>query len=235
MLADEERQVVSAEHTHSAEGTHSATADGKTDYLEKARELADSYSFLVQRKAELEHEIEESRAWFYTRDDAIYKLSMGAHEESERVQTGSISNTVERTVLNCDKVLASMNREIQNQRMELLIQPYRDVCAKIELFEIALRSMRGMTRLVAEQLYVQHRKLTEVCDVTGKPMGRRSVEAEREKALSLVARILNTQDRRGYRNGKTTKTNASSNERPESDGENHMSGLRECKDTADTG
>lgn len=124
MLADEERQVVSAEHTRSAEGTHSAAADGKTDYLEKARELADSYSFLVQRKAELEHEIEESRSWFYTRDDAIYKLSMGAHEESERVQTSSISNTVERTVLNCDKVLASMNREIQNQRMELLIQPY---------------------------------------------------------------------------------------------------------------
>lgn len=195
MLADEERQVVSAEHTHSAEGTHSAAADGKTDYLEKARELADSYSFLVRRKAELEHEIEESRSWFYTRDDAIYKLSMGAHEESERVQTSSISNTVERTVLNCDKVLASMNREIQNQRMELLIQPYRDVCAKIELFEIALRSLRGMTRLVAEQLFVQHRKLTEVCDATGTPMSRRTVEAERNSVYIAIARLLEVRDR----------------------------------------
>lgn len=195
MLADEERQVVSAEHTHSAEGTHSAAADGKTDYLEKARELADSYSFLVQRKAELEHEIEESRSWFYTRDDAIYKLSMGAHEESERVQTSSISNTVERTVLNCDKVLASMNREIQNQRMELLIQPYRDVCAKIELFEIALRSLRGTTALVAEQLFVQRRKLTEVCDATGTPMGRRTVEAERNSVYIAIARLLEVRDR----------------------------------------
>lgn len=195
MLADENRREVSAEHTRSAEGTHFAAADGKTDYLEKARELADSYSFLVQRKAELEHEIEESRSWFYTRDDAIYKLSMGAHEESERVQTSGISNTVERTVLNCDKVLASMNREIQNQRMELLIQPYRDVCAKIELFEIALRSLRGMTRLVAEQLFVQRRRQTEVCDVTGKPMSRRSVESERNSVYIAIARLLEVRDR----------------------------------------
>lgn len=183
MLADENRREVSAEHTRSAEET-------QVDYLEKARELADSYSLLVRRKAELEREIEESRSWFYTRDDAIYKLSMGAHEESERVQTSSISNTVERTVLNCDKVLASMNREIQNQRMELLIQPYRDVCAKIELFEIALRSLRGTTRLVAEQLFVQRRRLTEVCDATGMPMSRRTVEAERSRAFTEMARVL---------------------------------------------
>ena len=143
----------------------------------------------------MEHEIEESRSWFYTRDDAIYNLSMGAHEESERVQTSSISNTVERTVLNCDKVLASMNREIQNQRMELLIQPYRDVCAKIELFEIALRSLRGMTRLVAEQLFVQHRRLTEVCDAIGTPMSRRTVEAERSSVYIAIARLLEVRDR----------------------------------------
>ena len=190
MLADENRREVSAERTRSAEETRSAAAGAETDYLEKARELADSYSSLAQRKAELEHEIEESRSWFYTRNDVIYKLSMGAHEESERVQTSSISNTVERTVLNCDKVLASMNREIQNQRMELLIEPYRDVCAKIELFEIALHSLRGSTRLVAEQLFVQRKKLTEVSDATGKPMGRRSIEAERSRAIADMARVL---------------------------------------------
>lgn len=54
-----------------------------------------------------------SRSWFYTKDEIIYKLSQGAHEESERVQTSGTSNPVERTVLNCDKVLASMNREVQ--------------------------------------------------------------------------------------------------------------------------
>ena len=124
MLADENRREVSAERTRSAEETRSAAAGAETDYLEKARELADSYSSLAQRKAELEREIEESRSWFYTRDDVIYKLSMGAHEQSERVQTSGTSNPVERTVLNCDKVLASMNREVQSQRTEQFLEPY---------------------------------------------------------------------------------------------------------------
>lgn len=78
------------------------------DYLEKARELADSYSLLVQRRDELRQQYEESKSWFYTRDEIIYKLSQGAHEQSERVQTSGTSNPEERTVLNCDKVLASM-------------------------------------------------------------------------------------------------------------------------------
>ena len=196
MLADENRREVSAKHTRSAEETQSATADTRSvegmqvDYLEKARKLADSYHLLVQKRDELRRQYEESKSWFYTKDEIIYKLSQGAHEQSERVQTSGTSNPVERTVLNCDKVLASMNREVQSQRMELLIEPYRDVCAKIELFEIALRSLRGTTRLVAEQLFVQQKKLTEVCDATGKPMGRRSIEAERSRAFADMARVL---------------------------------------------
>ena len=46
MLADENRREVSAKHTRSAEGT-------QVDYLEKARELADSYPLLVQKRDEL--------------------------------------------------------------------------------------------------------------------------------------------------------------------------------------
>ena len=160
------------------------------EYMEQAKELADSYRLLVRRRDMLRQQYEDSRSWFYTKDEIIYKLSQGAHEESERVQTSGTSNPVERTVLNCDKVLASMNREVQSQRMELLIEPYRDVCAKIELFEIALRSLRGTTRLVAEQLFAQQKKLTEVCDATGKPMGRRSIEAERSRAFADMARVL---------------------------------------------
>lgn len=202
MMADENKREVSAEetraaeekraaeHTRPAEHTQTTAEEPQIDYLEKAKVLADSYSLLIRRKAELEREIEESRSWFYTREDVIYKLSMGAHEQSERVQTSGTSNPVEHTVLNCDKVLASMNREIQNQRMELLIRPYRDVCTKIELFEIALRSLRDTTRLVAEQLFVQRRKLNEVCDAAGKPMSRRNVETERNRAFADMARVL---------------------------------------------
>lgn len=79
-------------------------------------------------------------------------------EQGERVKTSGTSNPVERTVLNCDKVLASMNREIQERREEELITPYRRVCEEIELFEIGLRSLRGRTQLVAHQLFVQRKR-----------------------------------------------------------------------------
>ena len=100
--------------------------------------------------------------WFYTKEEIIYKLSQGAHEESERVQTSGLSNPVERTVLNCDKVLASMNREVQTQRTEQFLEPYYEVCEQIELFEVGLRSLRGQTRLVAEQLFVDGKKQSEI-------------------------------------------------------------------------
>lgn len=132
------------------------------DYMEQAKELADSYRLLVHRRDMLRQQYEDSRSWFYTKDEIIYKLSQGAHEESERVQTSGTSNPVERTVLNCDKVLASMNREVQTQRTEQFLEPYYKVCEDIELFEVGLRSLRGCTRIVAEQLFVDGRKQSEM-------------------------------------------------------------------------
>ena len=127
----------------------SATKPEQADCLELVKKLADSYRCLVRRRELLRQQYEESKSWFYTKDEIIYKLSQGAHEESERVQTSGLSNPVERTVLNCDKVLASMNREVQTQRTEQFLEPYYEVCEQIELFEIGLRSLRGQTRLVA--------------------------------------------------------------------------------------
>lgn len=193
MLADENRREVSAEHMRSAEGM-------QVDYLEKARKLADSYSLLVQRRDELRRQYEESKSWFYTRDEIIYKLSQGAHEQSERVQTSGTSNPVERTVLNCDKVLASMNREVQSQRTEQFLEPYYKVCEDIELFEVGLRSLRGQTRFVAEQLFVDGKKQLEVVGMDGQPLGRRTVLRERKKALEGIAKMIQFDDlRRGGR------------------------------------
>ena len=186
MLADENRREVSAEHTRSAEETQSA-ADTQTDYLEKARKLADSYSLLVQKRDELRRQYEESKSWFYTKDEIIYKLSQGAHEQSERVQTSGTSNPVERTVLNCDKVLASMNREVQSQRTEQFLEPYYKVCEEIELFEVGLRSLRGQTRYVAEQLFVDGKNQSEVVGMDGQSLGRRMVEREKDAALQGIA------------------------------------------------
>ena len=162
----------------------------KQDYMDKAKELADSYPQLLAKRQELKQQIDDSSAWFYTREEVIYKLSQGAHEQGERVKTSGTSNPVERTVLNCDKVLASMNREIQERRDEELIEPYRRVCEKIELFEIGLRSLRGRTQLVAQQLFVQRKAIPTVEDSSGKLLGRKTVETERERALTGIAQTL---------------------------------------------
>ena len=202
MLADENRREISAKHTRSAEETQSATADTRSvegmqvDYLEKARKLADSYHLLVQKRDELRRQYEESKSWFYTKDEIIYKLSQGAHEQSERVQTSGTANPVERTVLNCDKVLASMNREVQSQRTEQFLEPYYRVCEDIELFEVGLRSLRGQTRFVAEQLFVEGKKQSEVVGMDGQPLSRRTVEREKEASLQGIADVMKWRDKR---------------------------------------
>ena len=160
------------------------------DYMAQAKELADSYRLLVHRRDMLRQQYEDSRSWFYTKDEIIYKLSQGAHEESECVQTSGTSNPVERTVLNCDKVLASMNREVQTQRTEQFLEPYYEVCEQIELFEIGLRSLRGQTRLVAEQLFVDGKKQSEITGAEGKLLTRRNVVREKENALQGIAAVI---------------------------------------------
>nr|DAJ05202.1 MAG TPA: hypothetical protein [Caudoviricetes sp.] len=160
------------------------------DYMAQAKELADSYRLLVHRRDMLRQQYEDSRSWFYTKDEIIYKLSQGAHEESECVQTSGTSNPVERTVLNCDKVLASMNREVQTQRTEQFLEPYYEVCEQIELFEIGLRSLRGQTRLVAEQLFVDGKKQSEITGADGNNLTRRNVVREKENALQGIAAVI---------------------------------------------
>ncbi len=200
MLADEqkrsENQLSSGERDILPNREDTDAEEPQADYLERARELAGSYSLLVKKREWLRQQYEESKSWFYTRDEIIYKLSQGAHEESERVQTSGTSNPVERTVLNCDKVLASMNREVQNQRTEQFLEPYYKVCEEIELFEVGLRSLRGQTRLVAEQLFVDGKKRSEITDIDGNPLGRRTVEREKEAALQGIADVMRWRDKR---------------------------------------
>ena len=174
----------------------SANEPGQVDCLELVKKLADSYRCLVRRRELLRQQYEESKSWFYTKEEIIYKLSQGAHEESERVQTSGLSNPVERTVLNCDKVLASMNREVQTQRTEQFLEPYYEVCEQIELFEIGLRSLRGQTRLVAEQLFVDGKKQSEITGAEGKLLTRRTVVREKENALIGMADTIGRYQRR---------------------------------------
>lgn len=175
---EEEKNVATAERNCSEQ----------TDYLEQARKLADSYRLLIHRRDLLRQQYEDSKSWFYTKEEIVYKLSQGAHEESEHVQTSGLSNPVERTVLNCDKVLASMNREVQTQRTEQFLEPYYEVCEQIELFEVGLRSLRGQTRLVAEQLFVEwERNRRRITGADGNNLTRRTVVREKKNALVGIA------------------------------------------------
>ena len=205
MLADEQKrsedQLSSGERDILPNREDTDAEEPQEDYLERARKLADSYSLLVQKREWLRQQYEESKSWFYTRDEIIYKLSQGAHEESERVQTSGTSNPVERTVLNCDKVLASMNREVQNQRTEQFLEPYYKVCEEIELFEVGLRSLRGQTRYVAEQLFADRKKQSEVVGLDGKPLSRRTVEREKDNAIQGIADRIRQYEGRRKRNG----------------------------------
>ena len=85
------------------------------------------------------------------------------------------------------KVLASMNREVQSQRTEQFLEPYYRVCEDIELFEVGLRSLRGQTRYVAEQLFADRKKQSEVVGLDGKPLSRRTVEREKDNAIQRIA------------------------------------------------
>ena len=108
---------------------------------------------------------------------------------------------MERTVLNCDKVLASMNREVQSQRTEQFLEPYYRVCEDIELFEVGLRSLRGQTRFVAEQLLVDGKKQSEVVGMDGQTLSRRTVEREKDNAIQRIADRIRQYEGRRKRNG----------------------------------
>lgn len=58
------------------------------------------------------------------------------------------------------------------------------------MFEIGLRSLRGRTQLVAQQLFVQRKAIPTIEDSSGKVLGRKTVEAERERALAGIAQTL---------------------------------------------
>ena len=81
MLADEqkrsENQLSSGERDSLPNREDTDAEEPQAVYLERARELADSYSLLVKKREWLRQQYEESKSWFYTRDEIIYKLSQG--------------------------------------------------------------------------------------------------------------------------------------------------------------
>ena len=93
---------------------------------------------------------------------------------------------------------------VQTQRTEQFLEPYYKVCEDIELFEVGLRSLRGCTRIVAEQLFVDGRKQSEITGMDWRTLSRRVVEREKETALQGIADVIRLHDR--HRRGECGKT-----------------------------
>lgn len=90
-----------------------------------------------------------------------------------------------------------MNREVQTQRTEQFLEPYYEVCEQIELFEIlGSQSAPGQTRLVAEQLFVDGKKQSEITGAEGKLLTRRTVVREKENAIIGMADTIGRYQRR---------------------------------------
>lgn len=147
--------------------------------------MLESYRSLLKRKADLEYEMEHTQG--YSHDDILYLLSCGSHgDNTERVQTSNISNPTERAVLDAGKLAARLNGEIRRQFQV----PYRKVCRQVGLVNIALGLMDEKTRSVAEQLYVDGKKLKDVVDLHGQKMSVYKAKAERTKAIDILADVL---------------------------------------------
>ena len=61
---EEEKNVATAERNCSEQ----------TDYLEQARKLADSYRLLIHRRDLLRQQYEDSKSWFYTKEEIVCAL-----------------------------------------------------------------------------------------------------------------------------------------------------------------
>lgn len=154
-------------------------------FLKQAQKMLESYRSLLKRKADLEYEMEHTRG--YSHDDILYLLSCGGHgDNTERVQTSNISNPTERAVLDAGKLAARLNGEIRRQFQA----PYRKVCRQVGLVNMALGLMDEKTRSVAEQVYVDGKKIKDVVDLQGRKMSFFKVNAERGKAIDILADVL---------------------------------------------
>ena len=192
MAAEDDR------HTEQAAVADFATA-GEVDIvsaideccLEKARELAGSYRSLLRKREDLQAQAAEASGRYFTMEDVRYLLSMGAHnQDAERVQTSALSDPTQRAAINCEKVLSAMNRDVQRSIRKEILLPLWETEEQIEMFEIGVRSLTGLTRSVAEQLFMEGKCRYQITDPDGRYISRRTLKAEEEKAIYGIAVTL---------------------------------------------
>ena len=162
-------------------------------YMQKARHLADIYPDLLQQR-------EEYRQAFLDRpvctwDDAFTILTSAENNDAGRVQTSGTSDHTARIALNIDSVMERENRDI----VRAYLAPYQRVSDEIEMFEMGMNRLNGRTLCVARQLFVERKRWDDITNEEGYPLGRSSVQFERNRALeTIAAAIADWTERRLY-------------------------------------
>lgn len=155
---------------------------------EAAKELAESYSFLLKDRDYYKGKLGKYPR--YTLDDAYYLLTQGAHEQTERVQTSGTSDPVSRAVMNADKLLHRLNAEMEAEYQREVVEPYQRTCAQIELFEISLRSLDRELYHIAIQLYMENTPKCKVKGLDGRELTRRKADRAERQILTRIADIM---------------------------------------------
>lgn len=165
----------------------------------EAKELAESYGELLKQKESYRGRL--GKYPHYTMDDVYYLLTQGAHEQTERVQTGGTSDPVSKAVMNAEKLLRRLNAEMDAEYQKEVVEPYMDICERVHLFEICMNSLGRKQYYIADQLYVQKLPRKEITDIQGKQIGRRRLAQETENILRRFAEVLEQYKENRSRNG----------------------------------
>ncbi|MCD8084230.1 MAG: hypothetical protein LUE86_12185 [Clostridiales bacterium] len=147
---------------------------------EAAKALAKGYAGLCLLRHQYKNRLNTNH--HYSKDDAYYLMTQGAHEETARVQTSGPTDGVARAVANVDSFLARLNREADEEFRKSVIQPYSKIAELTEIFEICLKPMEPWMLEVAKMRYRYRRPRTRIQDAMGKPMKTSLVE-KAEKAI----------------------------------------------------
>lgn len=153
-----------------------------------ARALAKGYAGLCFLQGQYKERFSEER--HYTRDDAYYLLTQGAHEETERVQTSGPSDGVARAVANVDRFLVRLNREADEEFHDSVVEPYMRISELKRLFEFSLKLLDSWLAKVAMERYGNKAAVSRIKDFSGKPMTAGMMKKAEGTIIKNLASVL---------------------------------------------
>lgn len=176
------KQSTAKENTQS---TAQNEAIEEQQLLRRARWMLKSFSKFLEQKHKQEEEIRTVP--LYTRDDVLYVLSgMGAHKETERVQTSNIANAPMTATMNVDAALERMNRDVVAE----VSKGYEQLCKRIDLLNVMLFTLDGEHRNVAKQLYLEGKDRDSIIRPDGGYYNRKTVKAMRVSIEKRMVEVL---------------------------------------------